>query len=135
VCGRDATLADLEVVVSWIGSQRECELRAGPGIPFPVEPGTLPAEIDMPGALNVALEDEHGLATFGRALPRSPGRAQAARKSRPRRWRGARRVTPEEVRADRRREAGVSNGLPGGVRTGGRLRGRPPVDGKQPTGR
>lgn len=76
---RKAVPADLEVVASWIGSQRECALWAGPGVPFPLESSALPAQIDMPGAINVALDDEQGLAAFGQALLRSPGRAHLAR--------------------------------------------------------
>jgi ribosomal-protein-alanine N-acetyltransferase len=79
VRSRKAVPADLEVVASWIGSQRECALWAGPTVPFPLEPAALPAQIDMPGAINVALDDERGLAAFGQALLRSPGRAHLAR--------------------------------------------------------
>lgn len=76
---RDATPADLGVVVSWVNSQRECELWAGPSIPFPLEPSALSAQLDLRRAANVALDDEHGLVAFGQALPRSPGRAHLAR--------------------------------------------------------
>jgi ribosomal protein S18 acetylase RimI-like enzyme len=79
VHSRIAVPIDLEVVASWIGSRRECELWAGPGVPFPLEPSALPAQIDMPGAMNVALVDGLGLAAFGQAIPRSPGRAHLAR--------------------------------------------------------
>ena len=76
---RDATPADLKAIASWIGSQRECELWAGPDISFPLEPHVLATQIGMPDALNVVLEDGHGLAAFGQALARSPGRAHLAR--------------------------------------------------------
>jgi [ribosomal protein S18]-alanine N-acetyltransferase len=76
---RDATTADLEIVVDWITSKRECELWAGPGISFPLEPLGLAAQIDMRDATNVALDDEHGLAAFGQVLPRSHRRAHLAR--------------------------------------------------------
>ena len=76
---RNAVPTDLEVVASWIGSQRECALWAGPGLPFPLEPSAIPAQIDIRGAINVALDDDEGLAAFGQALLRSPGRAHLAR--------------------------------------------------------
>lgn len=76
---RDATPADLKAIASWIGSQRECELWAGPDISFPLRPHVLATQIGMPDALNVVLEDGHGLAAFGQALARSPGRAHLAR--------------------------------------------------------
>jgi [ribosomal protein S18]-alanine N-acetyltransferase len=79
VRSREAIPADLEVVASWIGSRRECELWAGPGIPFPLETHALAAQIDMARAINVALEDRLGLAAFGQALARSSGRAHLAR--------------------------------------------------------
>jgi ribosomal protein S18 acetylase RimI-like enzyme len=79
VCSRNAMPSDLDVVTSWIGSQRECALWAGPTVPFPLDPLALPAQIDMAGAINVALDDEQGLAAFGQALPRAPGRAHLAR--------------------------------------------------------
>ena len=71
--------SDLEVVTSWIGSQRECALWAGPTVPFPLDRAALPAQIDMAGAINVALDDEQGLAAFGQVLPRAPERAHLAR--------------------------------------------------------
>jgi ribosomal protein S18 acetylase RimI-like enzyme len=70
---------DLAVVATWVGSQRECELWAGPRVPFPLQPSALAAQIEMADALNVALDDEQGLAAFGQALPRGPGRAHLAR--------------------------------------------------------
>ena len=71
--------SDLEVVTSWIGSQCERALWAGPTVPFPLDPAALPEQIDMAGAINVALDDEQGLAAFGQALLRAPGRAHLAR--------------------------------------------------------
>ena len=41
---RDATLADLGVVASWVCSEEECRLRAGPAVSFPLLPGRLERE-------------------------------------------------------------------------------------------
>lgn len=76
---RNAVPVDLAVVSSWIASQRECALWAGPSVPFPLDLEALPAQIDMPGAVNVALDDDRGLVAFGQAFPRPPGRAHLAR--------------------------------------------------------
>jgi [ribosomal protein S18]-alanine N-acetyltransferase len=76
---RSAVPDDLAVVAAWVGSQRDCELWAGPRIPFPLQPSALATQIEMADAFNVALDDEQGLAAFGQALPRGPGRAHLAR--------------------------------------------------------
>ena len=76
---REATPGDLEVVTSWIGSQRECALWAGPNVRFPLHTAALPAQIGMADAINVALDDARGLVAFGQVLYRAPGRAHLAR--------------------------------------------------------
>jgi [ribosomal protein S18]-alanine N-acetyltransferase len=79
VRSRNAVPADLEAVASWIASPRECALWAGPTVPFPLDLSALPEQIGMTSAINVALEDAYGLAAFGQALTRPPGRAHLAR--------------------------------------------------------
>lgn len=79
VRSRDALPEDLAVVVSWIASPHECRRWAGPRIPFPLQPSALAVQIEMADAINVALDDEQGIAAFGQALPRGPGRAHLAR--------------------------------------------------------
>jgi ribosomal-protein-alanine N-acetyltransferase len=76
---RNAVPGDLEAVASWIGSQRECALWAGPTVPFPLEPVGLPDQIQMAGATNLAFDDTLGLAAFGQALSKPCGRAHLAR--------------------------------------------------------
>jgi [ribosomal protein S18]-alanine N-acetyltransferase len=76
---RSAASDDLAVVAAWVGSQRECELWAGPRVPFPLQPSALAAQIEMADAVNVALDDGEGLVAFGQVLPRGPGRAHIAR--------------------------------------------------------
>ena len=79
VRSRSALPEDLAVVASWVGSRRECELWAGPRVPYPLQPSELAAQIEMADAINVALDDELGLAAFGQAIPRGSGRAHLAR--------------------------------------------------------
>ena len=76
---RSAVPADLEVVASWIASQRECALWAGPAVPFPLKLSALADQIGMSGAINVALDDDQGLVAFGQAVPLPLGRAHLAR--------------------------------------------------------
>ena len=42
---RPATLSDLDIVASWIGSARECELWAGWRVRFPIDRTALPETI------------------------------------------------------------------------------------------
>jgi [ribosomal protein S18]-alanine N-acetyltransferase len=76
---RNAVPADLAVVASWIASQRECALWAGPTVPFPLELSALPDQIGMSGAINVALDDDQGLVAFGQVVQHPPDRAHLAR--------------------------------------------------------
>jgi len=76
---RDATLADLEVVASWIRTADECRLWAGPAVSFPLEPGVPAVEIGFADAQNLALADGAGTAGFGQLVWRPGGRAHLAR--------------------------------------------------------
>lgn len=74
-----ATLRDVQVVASWIGSARECELWAGPRLPFPLDVTTLPARIDFGEARTFALSSADRLVAFGQIVPKALGRAHLAR--------------------------------------------------------
>ncbi len=76
---RDATLADLEVVASWVRTEEECRLWAGPAVSFPLLSGRLEREIGFTEAENLALCDEAGAAGFGQVVPKAGGRAHLAR--------------------------------------------------------
>jgi [ribosomal protein S18]-alanine N-acetyltransferase len=76
---RDATLRDLDVVASWIGTEDECRLWAGPAVSFPFEPGALAREIGFSEAEDLALADEAGTAGFGQLVWRTGDRAHLAR--------------------------------------------------------
>jgi [ribosomal protein S18]-alanine N-acetyltransferase len=77
--GRDATIADLTVVASWIGSEEECRLWAGPDVSFPLGLERLAAQIGMDGAVNLAIADDRGVLAFGQLTRREPGAAHLAR--------------------------------------------------------
>lgn len=76
---RDATLTDLEVAASWVRSEDECLLWAGPAVSFPLLPARLAREIEFQEAQNLALVDEDGTAGFGQAIAKSGGRVHLAR--------------------------------------------------------
>jgi [ribosomal protein S18]-alanine N-acetyltransferase len=75
----DATLRDLEVVASWVGTADECRLWAGPAVSFPLEPGRLAREIGFADEENLVLADGAGTAGFGQLVRRPGGRAHLAR--------------------------------------------------------
>jgi ribosomal protein S18 acetylase RimI-like enzyme len=76
---RDATLADLAVVASWICSEEECRLWAGPKVSVPLGLERLAAQIGMDGAANLALADDREVVAFGQVVRPAPGTAHLAR--------------------------------------------------------
>jgi len=78
-CLRRATLAELKEVASWITSARECELWAGPRLPFPLDVSVLPARIDFDEARTFAMSSGDRLVAFGQIVPKALRRAHLAR--------------------------------------------------------
>ena len=76
---RRATLAELTEVASWIRSPRECELWAGPRLPFPLDVTVLPARIDFDEARTFAMSSGDRLVAFGQIVPKALRRAHLAR--------------------------------------------------------
>jgi [ribosomal protein S18]-alanine N-acetyltransferase len=76
---RDATLADLEVVASWVRTADDCRLWAGPAVSFPLRLERLAAEIGFAEAENLAVGDEAAPDAFGQVAPKDGGRAHLAR--------------------------------------------------------
>jgi [ribosomal protein S18]-alanine N-acetyltransferase len=76
---RAATLDDVRAVASWVRSARECELWAGPRLPFPLDVAQLPARIDFSDARSYALWSAGRLVGFGQIVPKSMRRAHLAR--------------------------------------------------------
>ena len=76
---RDGTEADLLAAASWIAGRRDCELWAGAAVPWPLDPASLPAQVDMMDAVCLSLVDGHELMAFGQRLQRSAGRAHLTR--------------------------------------------------------
>jgi [ribosomal protein S18]-alanine N-acetyltransferase len=65
---RDATLDDLGVVASWVRTENECRLWAGPGVSFPLRRDVLAAEIRFSEGGGLALEDGGGPCAFGQVV-------------------------------------------------------------------
>lgn len=78
-CLRRATIAELTEVASWITSARECELWAGPRLPFPLDVSALPARIDFDEVRTFAMSSGDRLVAFGQIVPKALRRAHLAR--------------------------------------------------------
>ena len=76
---RDGTEADLLAAASWVADRRDCELWAGAGVTWPIDPSLLPAQVDMKDAACLSLVDGDELLAFGQQLRRSAGRAHLTR--------------------------------------------------------
>jgi [ribosomal protein S18]-alanine N-acetyltransferase len=76
---RDATLADLEVVASWVRTADDCRMWAGPAVSFPLRLDRLAAEIGFAEAENLVLGDEAAPDAFGQVAPKDGGRGHLAR--------------------------------------------------------
>jgi len=78
-CLRRATLRDVQEVATWITTPRECELWAGPRLPFPLDRSQLPARIDFEHAGTFALSQGETLLAFGQIVPKAGRRGHLAR--------------------------------------------------------
>lgn len=76
---RSATLSDLEVVVSWIPTARDCQLWAGRRVAFPIDRTALLAAIDFSGTNAFSLIDAEELVAFGQLVRKSQSRGHLAR--------------------------------------------------------
>jgi ribosomal protein S18 acetylase RimI-like enzyme len=74
-----ATLSDLDVVVSWIATARDCELWAGWRVTFPIDRQSLPAAIGFTDGNAFSLMDGKELVAFGQLVTKDHGRAHLAR--------------------------------------------------------
>lgn len=76
---RSAVLDDVREVSSWVTTARECELWAGPRLPFPLDLVALPSAIDFDDSYTFALSDGSVLIAFGQLIPKSARRGHLAR--------------------------------------------------------
>jgi ribosomal protein S18 acetylase RimI-like enzyme len=76
---RSATLSDLEDVISWIPTARDCELWAGRRVTFPIDRTLLPAAIDLTDGNAFSLIDGQEFVAFGQLVRKSQDRGHLAR--------------------------------------------------------
>ena len=76
---RNATLSDLALVATWVGSAYECELWAGPRVRFPIEVQALPGQIDFSETHTFALVEQGEVVAFGQLIAKCCGRGHLAR--------------------------------------------------------
>jgi ribosomal protein S18 acetylase RimI-like enzyme len=76
---RDATLADLRVVCTWVTSALECELWAGRRVRFPLDLEHLAWGIDFSHHGGLVLMDGAEISGFGQVVPKAAARAHLAR--------------------------------------------------------
>ena len=76
---RAATLADLQVVSTWVTTKAECVLWAGWRVEFPFTTPTLAAAIDFAHHGGVVLMEQHALVAFGQIVAKAARRAHFAR--------------------------------------------------------
>ena len=76
---RLATSSDLEDVVSWIPTARDCELWAGRRVTFPIDRTSPPAAIDFTESNAFSLIDGEEFVAFGQRVRKGQGRGHLAR--------------------------------------------------------
>jgi len=76
---RPATLSDLQVVLSWVGSPRECQLWAGARVRYPIELKALAASIDFAHQGGFVLPQGEEAVAFGQIVMKASRRAHLAR--------------------------------------------------------
>lgn len=76
---RLATLSDLQHLVSWITTARDCELWAGWRVSFPIDRPSLPAAIDFGDTNAFTLIRGDDLIAFGQLMRKDSGRGHLAR--------------------------------------------------------
>ena len=74
-----ASINDVEEVISWIATEDECRLWAGPAVSYPIRIGHLLDEISFSPGNSFSCKSELGLLGFGQILRKDNGRSHLAR--------------------------------------------------------
>ncbi|PCI37041.1 MAG: hypothetical protein COB53_07650 [Elusimicrobia bacterium] len=74
-----ASLSEIQQVTSWVTSEEDCRLWAGPKLAFPINFKTLPVEMDIEDSDSYALYDGDDLAGFGQLKRKGKERVHLAR--------------------------------------------------------
>jgi GNAT superfamily N-acetyltransferase len=76
---RPAKISDLEIVVSWVRSDVDSILWAGPRVSYPIDLASLPKAIEWKSSDAWTLESGGGVVAFGQLLPKPNRRVHLAR--------------------------------------------------------
>lgn len=74
-----ASINDVEEVISWIATEEECRIWAGPAVTFPISRGRLLDEISFCSENSFSCRSEAGLLAFGQIIQKDDGRSHLAR--------------------------------------------------------
>ena len=74
-----ASINDLEEVISWIATEEECRIWAGPAVTFPISKGRLLDEISFCPENSFSCRSDMGLLAFGQVMQKDDGRSHLAR--------------------------------------------------------
>lgn len=76
---RPATIDDLSLIASWIGTPQDCTFWAGSAMPYPLRLETLPAELKFSPNTSYCMELDGSVAAFGQLAQRTDGRGHLSR--------------------------------------------------------
>ena len=74
-----ASIRDIEEVISWIATEEESRIWAGPAITFPISKARLLDEISFCPENSFSLRSDTGLLAFGQIMQKNDGRSHLAR--------------------------------------------------------
>ncbi|MFT5603148.1 MAG: ribosomal-protein-alanine N-acetyltransferase [Paracoccaceae bacterium] len=74
-----ASLSDVEEVISWIATEEECRIWAGPAVTFPINKVSLLEQITFNPENSFSYKSYMGLLAFGQIMQKDDGRSHLAR--------------------------------------------------------
>ena len=74
-----ATEKDIEVVVSWIDTRKDCLVWGGPSVSYPIRSKALIEEIGFRADNSYVYKDEEKVLAFGQVIKKTEGRKHLAR--------------------------------------------------------
>jgi ribosomal protein S18 acetylase RimI-like enzyme len=74
-----ASISDIEEVISWIATEEECRIWAGPAVTFPINAGSLLNQISFSPENSFSCTSHIGLLAFGQIIQKDDGRSHLAR--------------------------------------------------------
>jgi len=74
-----ASISDIEEVISWIATEEECRIWAGPAVTFPINKGSLLNQISFCPENSFSCKSYMGLLAFGQIMQKDDGCSHLAR--------------------------------------------------------